>query len=73
MVLLFLWWKKNVATSALEILVASEVEDEGSHELVILLWVHPLLEVGESSGVGHRLAVPIVYTRLILTASGRID
>ena len=53
--LLLLRWKKNVTTSALEILVAPEVEDEGSHELVILLWVHPLLEVGESSGVYQEL------------------
>ena len=40
-------------TPALEILVASEVETEGSHELVVLLWEHVLLEVGKSSGVFH--------------------
>ena len=71
--LLLFWWKKNVTTSALEILVAPEVEDEGSHELVILLWVHPLLEVGESSGEYHRLFIPIVCTCLVLAASGGID
>lgn len=70
---LLLRWKKNVTTSALEILVASEVEDEGSHELVILLWVHPLLEVGESSGEYHWFFIPIVRTCLVLAASGGID
>ena len=70
---LLLRWKKNVTTSALEILVASEVEDEGCHELVILLWVHPLLEVGESSGEYHRLFVMIVCTSLVFAASGWID
>ena len=57
----------------LEILVASEVKDEGSHELVILLWVHTLLEVGESSGEYHRLFISIVCTCLVLAASGGID
>ena len=71
--LLLLRWKKNVTTSALEILVAPEVEDESSHKLVILLWVHPLLEVGESSGEYHRLFIPIVCTYLVLAASGGID
>ena len=52
---LFLRRDKNVTTSALEILVAPEVEDESSHKLVILLWVYPLLEVGESSGVYQEL------------------
>jgi hypothetical protein len=70
---LLFWWKKNVTTPTLEILVASEVEDEGSHELVILLWVHPLLEVGESSGEYHWLFIPIVCTCLVLAASGGID
>ena len=65
--------KKNCTTPALEILVAPEVEDEGSHELVILLWVHPLLEVGESSGEYHRLFIPKVYTRFVLAASGWIN
>ena len=71
--LLLLRWKKNVTTSALEILVAPEVEDEGSHELVILLWVHPLFEVGESSGEYHRFFIPIVCTCFVLAASGWID
>ena len=44
---------KNFTKPALEILVASEVETEGSHELVVLLCEHMLLEVGESSGVFH--------------------
>ena len=70
---LFLWWKKNVTTPALEILVASEVETEGSHELVILLWVHPLLEVGESSGKNHRLFIPIVCICFVFAASDGID
>ena len=63
----------NVTTPALEILVASEVETEGSHELVVLLWEHVLLEVGESSGEYHRFFVAIVYTRFVLAASGWID
>lgn len=47
---LLLGRKQNVATSTLEILVASEVEDEGGHKLIILLRVHSLLKVGESFG-----------------------
>lgn len=70
---LFLRRKKNVTTPELEILVASEVETEGCHELVILLWVHPLLEIGESSGEYHRLFVAIVYTRFVFAASGGIN
>ena len=70
---LLLWWKKNAAMPTLEILVASEVETEGSHELVILLWVHSLLEVCESSGEYHRLFIPIVCTSFVLAASGGID
>ena len=67
----------NVAEAArhsqrLQLLLA-EVENEGCHELVILLWVHPLLEVGESSGEYHRFLIPIVCTCLVLAASGRID
>lgn len=70
---LFLRRDKNVTTSALEILVASEVENEGCHELVILLWEHVLLEVGESSGEYHRLFVAIVCTRFVLAASGWVN
>ena len=62
-----------ITTPALEILVASEVENEGCHELVILLWVHPLLEVGVSSGEYHRLFIAIVYTRFVFAASGGIN
>ena len=69
---MFLWWKKNVAMSTLEILVASEVEDEGSHELVIQLWVHPFLAIGESSGEYHRLFIPIICTCHVIAASGWI-
>ena len=54
-------------------MVASEVEDEGSHELVILLWVHMLLEVGETTGEYHGLFIPIVRTCLVFAASGGID
>ena len=71
--LLLLRRYKNVTTSALEILVASEVETECSHELVILLWEHMLLEVGESSGEYHRLFVMIVCTSLVFAASGWIE
>ena len=67
---LLFWWKKNVTTPTLEILVASEVEDKGSHELVILLRVHPLLEVGETASEDHRLFIAIVCARFVLAASG---
>ena len=70
---LLLRWKKNVTTSALEILVAPEVENEGCHKLVILLWEHMLLEVGESSGVFHWLFIAIVCTRFVLAASGWVN
>lgn len=56
---------KNVITPALEILVASEMETEGSNELVVLLWEHMLLEVGESSGGvfhGGRLALMLTVS-----------
>ena len=43
----------------LEILVAAEVTDEQSHELVRLLWVHPFLEVHEALRPPHGL---VVYT-----------
>ena len=69
---LLLRWKKNVTTPTLEILVASEVEDEGSHELVILLWVHPFLAIDESSGEYHRLFIPIICTCHVIAASGWI-
>lgn len=70
---LLLRWKKNIATPTLEILVASEVEDKGSHELVILLRVHPLLEVGETASEDHRLFIAIVCARFVLAASGGVD
>ena len=41
----------------LEILVAAEVTDEQSHELVRLLWVHPFLEVHEALRPPHGLVV----------------
>ena len=53
---------KNVTTPALEILVTSEVETEGSHELVVLLCEHMLLEVGESSGVFHWCRLALMLT-----------
>ena len=40
---LFLMRKKNCTTSALEILVASEVENKCWHELFVLLWEDMLL------------------------------
>ena len=49
------------------------MENEGRHELVILLWVHPLLEIGESTGENHRFFIPIVCTYLVLTALGGIN
>ena len=43
----------------LEILVVAEVTDEQSHELVRLLWVHPIPDVHEALRPPHGL---VVYT-----------
>ena len=53
--LLLLRRKYNLAASSLEILVTSEVADKHRHELVILLGVHPLLDVHEAFGKPHGL------------------
>ena len=60
--------KKDVSSSALEVLVASEVADEQGHELGILLWKHAFLEVGESFGKTHGLAAGIVWTTVLFGA-----
>ena len=60
--------KKDVSSSALEVLVASEVADEQGHELGILLWKHAFLEVGESFGKTHGLAAGIVWTAVLFGA-----
>ena len=73
--LLLLGWKKNVTTFAFEIWVASEMENEGCHELVILLRVHPLLEFSESSGENQIHYVQTCYPlRLIgqVSPTGKI-
>lgn len=65
---LLLGWKEDVATSALEVLVASELSDEYCHELVVLVGIHSLLEVGESFGKAYWIAVAIVGTVGLLGA-----
>ena len=60
--------KKDVSSSALEVLVSSEVADEQGHELGILLWKHAFLEVGESFGKTHGLAAGIVWTAVLFGA-----
>ena len=60
--------KKDVSSSALEVLVTSEVADEQGHELGILLWKHAFLEVGESFGKTHGLAAGIVWTAVLFGA-----
>ena len=49
------------------------VADEQCHELVILVGVHPLLEVREALGKPHRLIAHIVWTVSLLAALGGID
>ena len=60
--------KKDVSSSALEVLVASEVADEQGHELGILLWKHTFLEVGKSFGKTNGLAAGIVRTAVLFGA-----
>ena len=60
--------KKDVSSSALEVLVSSEVADEQGHELGILLGKHAFLEVGESFGKTHGLAAGIVWTVFLFGA-----
>ena len=60
--------KKDVSSSALEVLVASKVADKQGHELGILLWKHAFLEVGESFGKTHGLAAGIVRTVFLFGA-----
>ena len=60
--------KKDVSSSALEVLVASEVADEQSHKLGILLRKHTFLEVGEPFGKTNGLAAGIVWTAVLFGA-----
>ena len=60
--------KKDVSSSSLEVLVASEVADEQGHELGILLWKHTFLEVGKSFGKTNGLAAGIVWTAVLFGA-----
>ena len=60
--------KKDVSSSALEVLVASEVADEQGHELGILLGKHAFLEVGKSFGKTNGLAAGIVWTAVLFGA-----
>lgn len=60
--------KKDVSSSSLEVLVASEVADEQGHELGILLGKHTFLEVDESFGKMNGLAAGIVWTTVLFGA-----
>ena len=65
---LLVWRKEDVPSSALEVLVASEVADEQGHELGILLRIHACLEVGESFGKTNGMAAGIVWTAVLFGA-----
>ena len=65
--------KNNLTSSSLEVLVSSEVAGEQRHELVILVRVHPLLEVYESFGKSHGPVAYIVCAVCLLAALGGID
>ena len=71
--LLLLGRNKDGATSALVVLVASEVENEGCHKLVVLLRIHVLLEVGEAFGKYYGLFISIVCACLVFAAFCRIN
>ena len=71
--LLLLWRKKDGATPALVVLVASEVENEGCHKLVVLLRIHVLFEVCEASGKYYGLFISIIFTRFVFAAFCRIN
>lgn len=43
--LLFFWRQYDIASSALEVLVASEMTYKHHHKLIILTWGHFLLEI----------------------------
>jgi hypothetical protein len=60
--LLLIWRQDYLSTSAHEILIASEVQDEHIHELRILLREHTFLEVGEASGKPYWLGTGIMGT-----------
>jgi hypothetical protein len=60
--LLLSWRQDYLTTSAHEILIASEVQDEHIHELRILLREHTFLEVGEASGKPYWLGTGIMGT-----------
>ena len=47
--------------------------DEQRHELVILVGVHPLLEVREASGKPYGLVAHIVWAVCLLAALGGVD
>ena len=66
--LLLLGREGYISSSALEVLVTSEVADKHRHELVILLGVHPLLEVHEAASKSHGLVTHIVWAVCLLAA-----
>ena len=63
----------SCSPSALEILVTSEVADEQRHELVILVGVHPFLEVHEAFGKPHGLVAHIMRAVCLLAALRGVD
>ena len=71
--LLLLGREGYISSSALEVLVTSEVADKHRHELVILLGVHPLLDVHEAFGKPHGLVAHIVWAVCLLAALRGVD
>lgn len=70
---LVLGCEQDVASPALEVLVASEVQDECGHELVVLPGQHVLLHVPEAPGISHGLAAGIEGAALVPGAERGID
>lgn len=52
-------WKGCISTPTHEIRIAAEAIDASRHELLILTWVHALLEVGKAKGIALWLVVAI--------------
>lgn len=71
--LLLFGWEDNLTSSAHEVLVAPEVADKQGHELVILVGIHPALEVHEAFGKSYGLVAHIVWAICLLAALGGVD
>lgn len=65
--------KYYVASSAFEVLIAPEVANEYRHEFVILIGVHPFLEIDEPLGKPDGFIANEVRTIRLLATLGGID